>query len=78
MKATTRKDCKVEWVKSLSVKYNWLDENSLDQDEEDSIFDLGEDSLDEDEEDMLDIYFDRVAKEEIYHIGNKEVEAIKW
>ncbi|WMV14501.1 hypothetical protein MTR67_007886 [Solanum verrucosum] len=40
-----------------------LGEDSLDEDEEDNMLDLGEDSLDEDEEDMLDICFDRVARE---------------
>ncbi|KAG5579614.1 hypothetical protein H5410_050241 [Solanum commersonii] len=40
-----------------------LGEDSLDEDEEDNMLDLGEDSLDEDEEDMLNICFDRVARE---------------
>ncbi|KAG5612104.1 hypothetical protein H5410_023385 [Solanum commersonii] len=40
-----------------------LSEDSLDEDEEDTMLDLGEDFLDEDEEDMLDICFDRVARE---------------
>ncbi|KAG5625233.1 hypothetical protein H5410_010451 [Solanum commersonii] len=40
-----------------------LGKDSLDKDEEDNMLDLGEDSLDEDEEDMLDICFDRVARE---------------
>ncbi|KAH0757597.1 hypothetical protein KY290_021090 [Solanum tuberosum] len=40
-----------------------LGEDSLDEDEKDNMLDLGEDSFDEDEEDMLDICFDRVARE---------------
>ncbi|KAG5579609.1 hypothetical protein H5410_050236 [Solanum commersonii] len=40
-----------------------LGEDSLDEDKEDNMLDLGEDSLDGDEEDMLDICFDRVARE---------------
>uniref|UniRef100_M1DE21 NB-ARC domain containing protein n=1 Tax=Solanum tuberosum TaxID=4113 RepID=M1DE21_SOLTU len=40
-----------------------LGEDSLDEDGEDNMLDLGEDFLDEDEEDMLDICFDRVARE---------------
>ncbi|KAG5609867.1 hypothetical protein H5410_021148 [Solanum commersonii] len=40
-----------------------LGEDSPDEDEEDNMLDMGEDSLDEDEEDMLDICFDRVARE---------------
>ncbi|KAK4715634.1 hypothetical protein R3W88_013972 [Solanum pinnatisectum] len=40
-----------------------LGEDSLDEDEEDNMLDLGEDSLDEYEEDMVDICFDRVARE---------------
>ncbi|KAG5623567.1 hypothetical protein H5410_008785 [Solanum commersonii] len=51
-----------------------LGEDSLDEDG----VDLGEDSLDEDEEDnMLDICFDRVAREGDISLGNKEVEATK-
>ncbi|KAH0692463.1 hypothetical protein KY285_019560 [Solanum tuberosum] len=40
-----------------------LGEDFLDENEEDNMLDFGEDSLDEDEEDMLDICFDRVARE---------------
>ncbi|KAH0720975.1 hypothetical protein KY284_006005 [Solanum tuberosum] len=40
-----------------------LGEDFLDANEEDNMLDFGEDSLDEDEEDMLDMCFDRVARE---------------
>ncbi|KAG5576218.1 hypothetical protein H5410_056352 [Solanum commersonii] len=40
-----------------------LGKDSLDEYEEDNILDLGKDSLDENEEDMLDICFDKVARE---------------
>ncbi|WMV10680.1 hypothetical protein MTR67_004065 [Solanum verrucosum] len=51
--------------KSRALVSNTIDlgEDSLDEDEEGNMLDLGEDSLDEDEEDMLDICFDRVARE---------------
>ncbi|KAG5576207.1 hypothetical protein H5410_056341 [Solanum commersonii] len=40
-----------------------LGEDSLDEDKEDNMLDMGEDSFDEDKKDMLDICFDRVARE---------------
>ncbi|KAH0642842.1 hypothetical protein KY289_033816 [Solanum tuberosum] len=40
-----------------------LGEDFLDENEEDNMLDFGEDSLDEDEEDMLDMCFDRAARE---------------